>query len=991
MLTSATALAQSNPAAAGVYPYSGRTVRSVSFRGASQDVVNRFGKLIEQPTGKPLDRELVRSTIRALYTTGRFTSIEVEAEPAPGDAVDLVFVTVPARFVGDVQVGSEISRPSPNQVVNSAKLSLGQPLTHEKLAAALSNIKRLMQSEGYYQASVKDVEQFDPETQQDNIFFQIHPGPQAHVGAVLLKGDSGLTAAELQDIARMHPGDPVSAVRLTKALGRVRKKYQKQQRLLAQVSVTDKSYVPSSNSLDYTFQIDRGPTIAVQAEGYKISRRVLKENVPVYEEGAMDDDLLNEGRRNLLDYLQSRGYFDATVAIQKQNDLQANRLGVVYQIAPDQRHRLVKVSIHGNQYFDDEALRSRMQVQQSTSFISHGKFSQGLLAADARSIQALYRTNGFRQVEVKSRIEEGYGGEPSHYALFLDIAEGPQTLVKRVVFEGNHLVSAVDLLPQLSSAPGQPFSESIASNDRDLLLNYYFNHGFPDALIDASYKDSGDEANRMDVTFSIQEGKQYFVNRPVVSGLVHTRPGIVQREVQVQAGAPLSQEDMLLTQRRLYGLGIFNEVETAEQNPDGEEREKFVLVNMHEAKRYTFDYGLGFEFQTGQPSVGTNEPQGSTGVTPRVSFSVTRLNFRGRDQTWTFKTNFSNLQQRALLSFDAPRWFPDFRFSLTAFYDNTIDVTTYTSQRLEGSIQVSETLSKASTMIYRFTYRRVKATNIVVSSDQIPLLSQPTRVGIPGFTYVRDKRDNPIESRQGNYTTIDGGVATGYLGSETDFGRLLVQNSTYQAFGKNPHKEKKFVFARSTRIGLQAPYANTVILGPGEVPPADETPIPLAERFLSGGGSSHRGFGLNQAGPRDPVTGFPLGGSALFINNLELRMPPLVLPFVQDNISLAIFHDAGNVFTAGHDMLHSFENWRQPNQGACMQQSTANQCSYNYISQALGVGVRYRTPIGPVRVDFGYNLTPPAYPSVQTINNQSVFVPQRLSHFNVFFSIGQTF
>jgi len=163
--------------------------------------------------------------------------------------------------------------------------------------------------------------------------------------------------------------------------------------------------------------------------------------------------------------------------------------------------------------------------------------------------------------------------------------------------------------------------------------------------------------------------------------------------------------------------------------------------------------------------------------------------------------------------------------------------------------------------------------------------------------------------------------------------------------------------------------------------------IPLAERFFSGGGNSHRGFGLNQAGPRDPVTGFPLGGAALFINNLELRMPPPTLPWVQDNVSFAIFHDAGNVFTSGHDMLHSLLQWRQKDSALCTEKATRYGCNYNYISHAIGLGVRYKTPIGPVRFDFGYNLNPPKFPSKEG----SVFVPQQARHFNVFFSIGQTF
>ena len=224
-----------------------------------------------------------------------------------------------------------------------------------------------------------------------------------------------------------------------------------------------------------------------------------------------------------------------------------------------------------------------------------------------------------------------------------------------------------------------------------------------------------------------------------------------------------------------------------------------------------------------------------------------------------------------------------------------------------------QTISKTSIMTYRLTYRRVKADDIQqISQDQIPLLSLPTRVGIPNFSYIRNKRDNDLESTKGNYTTIDGGVASTYFASETDFGRLLIQNSTYHAIGKN--RERKFVLARSTRIGVEIPFGRTLCLSPEKNATRlarAAACLPLAERFFSGGGNSHRGFGLNQAGPRDPTTGFPLGGTALFINNIELRTPPPTLPFFQDNMSFAIFHDAGNMFTNGHDMFHNLLHWSQ--------------------------------------------------------------------------------
>src|SRR5437870_12832872 len=225
-------------------------------------------------------------------------------------------------------------------------------------------------------------------------------------------------------------------------------------------------------------------------------------------------------------------------------------------------------------------------------------------------------------------------------------------------------------------------------------------------------------------------------------------------------------------------------------------------------------------------------------------------------------------------------------------------------------------------MLYRWQYRRVQAANCAsnFSPNQVPLLSQPTRVGMPGFSYIRSRRDSDLESTQRSDNTVDGGVAAGFFRSEANFSRLLLQNSTYHRI------KKRFVFARSLRIGLENPFGNTRNLPPGQAcvdPAAKSCPgtavIPLPERFYSGGGNSHRGFGLNQAGPRDPQSGYPVGGTALFVNNLELRFPPVSLPYLGEGFGFAVFHDMGNVFTAGHDMMKGLLRWHQPNPGQCLQ------------------------------------------------------------------------
>lgn len=983
----------------GMNQYEGLTIRRIDFPDLPAASAKRLLELIPQKAGAPLQRENVRQSIKLLHSTGRFADLQVEAERM-SDQVVIAVRTQSNFFVGQIFVEGAPNPPAANQVVNASKLQLGELFTREKVERGLAGIKQLMEQNGYYKSGAIDQDDPHPETQQMDVTFRITPGPHAKVGHVNVSGPAGFSQGQIQDIARLHPGDYVTVQRVSRSLDRIRKKYQKQDRLLSQVAIAARTYRPETNTVDYAFEIQPGPKVNIAAEGFKISHSQLKRNVPVFEENALDDDLLNEGRRNLLNYMQGRGYFDAKVSQQKIS-ISADELKVIYTIDPGERHKLAKLEITGNRSFTQEQIRSRMQIQPAGRFLSYGRYSQSILSADVRNIVSNpYHANGFLDVKVTPKVEDNYGGNKRELGITLQIEEGAQTVVGNLQTVGNE-VALNNPFPDLNIAPGQAFGYSKINEDREIVLNYYFNNGFPDATFEASAKRSQDDPNRRDVTYTIHPGDQVIVDQVFVAGLNQTRSSVVQREIQVKPRDPLSQIEMLNTQKSLYDLGIFSQVDTAVQNPASNEREKNVLVNVQEAKRYTFNYGLGLEFQTGQPTVNGTNPLGDTGVSPRVSFGITRLNFRGLNHTIVFKTNIGRLQQRGLISYDAPRLFnnPKWRLTFTTFYDNTVDVTTFTSQRLEGSVAAEQTISKASIMTYRLTYRRVKANDIskTISNDQIPLLSLPTRVGIPNFSYIRNKRDNDLESTKGNYTTIDGGVADRYFGSETDFGRLLIQNSTYHAFGKN--RERKFVLARSTRIGVETPFGRTFMPQPGEEcnapAPGEQSCLPLAERFFAGGGNSHRGFGLNQAGPRDPQTGFPLGGTALFVNNIELRTPPPTLPFFQDNMSFAIFHDAGNIFTNGHDLFHNLLRWSQKNPQVCLNQATRVQCDYNYISHAIGVGVRYKTPVGPVRFDFGYNLNPPAFPSQKTITvngvQNTVFDPQHASHFNVFFSIGQTF
>jgi outer membrane protein insertion porin family len=1003
------------PALQAMESFAGRTVNAIELPGVREP--ERLLLMLPQKSGQPLDRDQVRDSIRVLFATGRFADIQAEVTSF-NSGVRLTFTTSPNFFVGAVNVEGAPNRPNQNQIVNASKFQLGELYTADKLNRALQNIRQLLQENGYYRANITEKDTSNPETQQIDIVFHISAGEPAHIGEVNVTGHSGFSQAQVEDIARMHPLDRITAARLTNSLQRLRKKLQKQQRVLSQVSIAEQKYNPESNAVDFTYLIEPGPVVIIYALGYRVGSSVMRKEVPVYEENAVDDDLLNEGKTNLLNYLQSKGRLDAKVEIEKQTT--PDSLRVVYRIDPGPVHRFIAVEITGNLYFPRKTLRQRMQLEPAGRMFSDGRYSDALLKTDAASLKALYISNGFRQVQVQTKVEDDYKGVANNLAVLIHIEEGPQTLVGAFSIAGNQKINS-KLFPELNTREGAPYSEQNLANDRETILNYYFNRGFTNATLDITTKPSA-QANREDVTYRIQEGEQFFVNRVMIAGLDHTRDYVVQREVKVVAGEPFSQQDMLTTQSRLYDLGIFNEVDTGVQNPEGTDPEKNVLIQVQEAKRYTFTYGAGLEFETGLPA-GTKAPAGSTGVSPRVEFDVTRLNVGGRDQTLTFQSHVGRLQQLGLISYQVPRLFNNNRFKVfyTILYDNSLDVATFTSQRMEGKIDLRQDLAKPQSkhpilITYHFDYRRVKATDFAAdfSPAEFSLFSLPAVVGGPGFTFIRDMRDNPLESTKGQYFTLDVFAASSYFGSQANYARALTKESTYYSFGRGNHK---FVFARSTTLGLEQVYQGTRVLPPGACAVTflstscvkGITVIPLPEVFFTGGDNSLRGFSLNQAGPRDPDSGFPVGGSAVFADNEELRFPSVSLPYLGEGFGLAIFHDMGNVYTAGHDMLKGFLRWHQDNPALCLEADGApvpstssapscmtqfNNSGYDYTSHAVGLGVRYKTPIGPFRFDFGYNLNPTYYfqgTKFSSTGQAETFETQRLRHFNVFFSIGQPF
>ncbi len=491
----------------------------------------------------------------------------------------------------------------------------------------------------------------------------------------------------------------------------------------------------------------------------------------------------------------------------------------------------------------------------------------------------------------------------------------------------------------IGSSPGEPYSESNVAGDRNNILALYYNDGFPDAQVEGQASPAS-EPNKVNIAFQITEGPRVNVLRVLLTGYEHTRYGVMAREVQVKPGGPLREGDVVESQRRLYNLAIFNRVQIAPQNPDGTDPDKTVVVAVEEGKRYTIGYGLGIEVQR-LPGSGSNPTGTSLSASPRVIFEFGKNNVEGRGQSISFKVRASTLQYRAVLSYTAPHFLanPHFNVQLTGYADKTQDVNTFNSERYEGAVQFVDTVSPQTSLLFRYFFRHVIviASSLKIAPDEIPLFSQPTLISGFGASWARDKRNNAADASKGSYNSVDFSVAGKPIGSSASFLRLFVQNSTFHPFGRS------FVFARALRFGVEHQFPDTT---------PDE--IPLPERFFAGGGQSIRGFGLNQAGPRDPTTGFPIGGLALLEFNQELRFP-LKLPYVGNRIGGTFFYDAGNVYT---DLTHI--TWRY---------TPASLTNLNYLSHTVGAGLRYATPIGPVRIDFGYQINPAQFSFTNSTTN----------------------
>ena len=969
---------------------SGEPPRVVAVR-----VVTESGAVLEQDppqltlhSGQPYSMEAEGASLRELFRTGQYADLRAELTNVPG-GVRLDYVVRQNFFINRVQIEGLREPPSEPLALSALRLNLGDTFRDSDMKDAMDRLRQTLEDDGQYDSKIEYETEPHPDTLQMDILVRVTPGPRARLGAITIQNQTQFSEAELRGRLKLKEGKQVTSDLLNRAADRERKWLADKDYLGSRVTTSRGTYDTQSNRVPVEFTIYAGLEVRVAVEGAKVSMRTLRKLIPIYEEGAVDEDLLQEGRRSLREYFERDGYFDAQVtyttsespAEETANTVSRAAQTVTYHVDRGDRHRLVGVDFTGNQYFSSAILSGRLKIQPA-AYASPGRYSSELLQDDVASIRTLYDANGFHDVDVQSQLLDNYKDHLGDLFVRFTVKEGKQTRIADLTIEGNKQLGNEEILSAIGSTKGQPYSDFNISTDRDNILALYYDQGFARATFSADVQKippPTPTANpTVRLTYHITEGPQVLVARVLLGGYEHTRPGVISREVGIRAGEPLSESDIVETQRKLYNLGIFSRVSIAPQNPDGDTTKKTVVVMVDEAKRYTIAYGLGFEVQR----LGSGATSSTLSASPRGTLELTKANLTGRADDLSFKVRASLIQGRALLTYTAPNYFtsPNFTMQISALYQKTHDIQTFDSRTSQGSIQLTQRLSNSSTLLYRYVFRKVDTIINAqsISAEQLPLFNQNTHIAEFGVSWVRDRRNSASDATRGDFENVDVDLALKPVGSNTSFLHVYLQNSTYHPIGRH------FVFARSTRFGVQTPYGSTV-----------STEIPLPERFYAGGGTSLRGFGLNQAGPRDPATGFPVGGEAMLVFNQDLRFP-MHLPLIGDRLGGAVFYDAGNVFSSIRKisfrtapLVPTFDS----NQ-VCLTNCTNE---LNYFSHTVGLEFRYGTPIGPVALDLGYQLNPARFlvqtdPSCQaTASISCASTLSKLPAFQFFINLGTTF
>jgi len=942
----------------GVSSYVGQNVSSVTVAGRPDVSFSSVQNLISVEPDKPLVKKDVDATVSALEQRPGVTHVRVDLAPS-AEGVQVTFVLQPAMYIGMYEFPGALKQFAYTRLLQVTNYYAPAPYSAPDVRNGEDALVQFFREQGFFEAEVHSELKEDHEHGLVNVSFVTSLGRRAKIGNVDLAGATPEETAYLQAklhslIARLkgsslRTGMTYAAWRLQRATRYMQSALSSQSYITADVKLVSAEYDANTNRADITFHIDTGPKVMIKTVGAQLNGffhpHTLQSLVPIYAENTVNEELVREGQQNILSYFQKKGYFDAMVDVNQSET--PSGTSIVYDIHKDSRHKVEDVDVSGNQHVSSKELRSHISVQQASwLFWSHGTYSQKLVRDSVKNLTDTYQAAGYSEATVVPKITRKNGN--IHITFVVD--EGPLTTVQHLAIQGNNTVSEAEFAPHgLNLGAGKPYSQTLVAKDRSLIMAHYLTAGYLNAAFRASATPVKGEAHKMDVTYKIDEGPKVTTAMIITDGKQHTKQSLIDRQIKLKTGEPLSENAMLSSESHLYNQQIFDWAQVDPKSAITNQTSEDVVVKVHERKRNSIVYGFGFQVLNrggaipsgtvavpGIPPVGLPNNFVTSQKTfwgPDGTFEYTRRNMRGRAETLNFSAFAGRLDQRGALTYEDPYFLGSGWAAseiLSGEHDEENPIFTdrlgtlgFQLKRPSGKTSASR---KANSIFLRYNFQLTRISNLLIP-ELVPANQLNVHLSTLSASFVHDTRDNPLDAHRGWYANNELSVSPYWLGSNFSFGQFLSQT----AFYKNIH-QTGIIWANSLRIGLEQAFAGSE--------------VPLSSRFFAGGGSTLRGFPLDGAGPQEviPACGnpndpstctkitVPRGGNELFIVNTELRWP---LNFLKDGLGIVTFYDGGNVFPSigFHDFTALYSN-------------------------NVGIGFRYATPVGPIRIDIGRNLNP---------------------------------
>ncbi|MEP6470587.1 MAG: POTRA domain-containing protein [Acidobacteriota bacterium] len=928
-------------------PLFGATVVSLSYTSDGPVDEDEVQRLISIRPGQPLTEEATGSTIRHLFSTRRFSDVRIEAERSEGGVAVTVhlfrsFRVNPLKF----DDGVSVSRDEMRRAVPFAE---GAVFQAEQLEEGTKALERRLDAEGYIAATVAPEVFFDRSTFDAEVIYHIEAGKPARTAPPLFDGETRpFTREEILKSARLDEGDRYRESKARADADRMTKFLRKKGRLRGTVELIAAQPTDDGRVMP-VYRIVVGPQVVFQTRGIK-EKRVRREVLDLLEGQIFDEDLILQYTENKRRGFQRKGRYRAKVeyALSEQPDV----LTVSITVDEGPKFAVEKIAISGNASVSTGKLAKLMVTQKKgLPVLRPGRLVDEVLKDDADAILGYYQTRGW----VKAKVDDPQvteGSRPDRLIVNIHVSEGPRAIVASRNVLGAEHVSPDELEKILAVDPGKPFNPNEVRQGSFSLQNYYRDRGWREAAVKDSWTLTTDGTSA-DVVYEVEEGMRSFFGKTIVRGNTRTGTNRITRLVTWDEGDPFSEQEVLTTQRNLTRTGVFRRVELHPQEADPATQTRPVEVEVQEGRPLSLLYGLGYQYAP-DALENRSDPFGIVGVSYNNLFGTMR--------SASVEVQYAPISKRGrvVFTFREPFLFNrDLPLSLLAFYTREpiqkIDIV-----RRGAVLESSRLFGRFLRVAMRLEYQRIEPVNaardLSIIERDFSKFDRPILQTAIGPNLFYDRRDDIIDPHGGYYLS----AATKYAfplaqcanaeastGScYADYLKYSGQAAYFRPFGGG-------VFAVSARAGGINSYGDK-----------RGVPVPIAERFFAGGRSTNRAFDTDLLGipgvSVDPdtratvhtgdgtgscaatypaLTGYDcdagpriVGGNGFLGLNAEFRFP------IFGNLGAAFFYDAAQVWKRPSDIRFAVEG-------------------DNGLRQGVGVGLRYLTPIGPVRVEYGWPLS----------------------------------